>query len=742
MQYTALIATLFVDDARELGNASLRALLQANATLEDWHRLLFRRYCVNSKSGKLGRLLSVALLLALVATSLLPVQPVAAAQIASPEEITQFVAGMTLSGTASYNTSGSATCVTNGTTWVPGDDACGSDNIIRTHDYAKYRVGFTLTPQDSNALISLSIGAFTLPASYTGPALTQVAHFDVADLPTGSNGCQNISTTPVSNPPPAGVSGVTADGQKLFCYQPSPISGNNLDFRVQINGDAPNGATVGAPTVTFQSANNAANSSPTALNGVVGSETFYGMPDLVISAAPRWDLWKNFITGQNVVFLPGSGPAGEDGYVFPWSLGILAHGSRKGLEALQSPFTITDTFNDPDFPNAQFIDWPLIIPGFANTDLTGTGHCQGWKAIGRRLGNTFDNTFYMVNDYEGVAPPYNASNAAYTVAEGGDCNTAAWDDVLKTATFSVTETDFTLQHYPVRRGYNAAGAVLVNPTNLDAASNEWWVANKWFMLWAPVTDVTTNTTEFLTNQATLVATSVTGQSNVDPLPGNDIFTEGATRLAGRNFSKIYTRLPGLNPFGLDYAPCDPNVTGDCWINQVAPNQVLAARVIANNTGTEPFAAGYVCDRIDNTRLSFFDTTGPAYSGGGATRDGGTGIQYSFGSGLLTHLPGLTFELGVGGVGHTGDTWTTFNTVSNEYVAPSLSGATQADSSCGSGDAIWYPSVAALLADGKTLQQVSRVRFSYASMSPGVRIAFYIPLQARATYAYSGTDNAP
>ena len=40
---------------------------------------------------------------------------------------------------------------------------------------------------------------------------------------------------------------------KLFCAQPQPLSGSNLSFSYHVSGGAPNGATIAAPTVTYQS---------------------------------------------------------------------------------------------------------------------------------------------------------------------------------------------------------------------------------------------------------------------------------------------------------------------------------------------------------------------------------------------------------------------------------------------------------------------------------------------------------
>jgi hypothetical protein len=301
--------------------------------------------------------------------------------------INQFVSGMLASGTAPFNV----------------DDASATDNAIRTFDYATYRVAYSITPTDPNALIKLSIGSFTLPGSYVGPALTQVAFFDAKDLPTGSGGCQNISLVALTAAQilAGATSGVSADGQTVYCVQPSGIGGNNLDFRMQIRGNVPNGATINPPIAEFSSTTNPATSTLTAiLSGTVGSEVFYGLPALTIKASPKWNLKKSAFRGA--LYVPSSGPPGSgpggvggaNGFVFSWNIGIYAIGSRKGLEALNTA-GFTESWNDPDFPNSQLVTWDMQVPGFISSNIT-PRNCGDWRSALSVLGNTFDNTIMQL----------------------------------------------------------------------------------------------------------------------------------------------------------------------------------------------------------------------------------------------------------------------------------------------------------------------------------------------------------
>ena len=156
----------------------------------------------------------------------------------------------------------------------------------------------------------------------------------------------------------------------------------------------------------------------------------------------------------------------------------------------------------------------------------------------------------------------------------------------------------------------------------------------------------------------------------------------------------------------------------------------------------------MCDRLDNSRFTYLDATPATY--GTWSKDAATGIISFTYAGTATPI---TWRLGVSGTGTVGvgGTFSTFNTVTNEYVNPSTTGATQADSACGDpakgepNDGItWYASVAALLAveGANGLQKVTRVRGDYASLPAGTTVISTYPQQTNVTYSYGGTDNAP
>ena len=644
--------------------------------------------------------------------------------------VNQFVIGMVSSGTAPFDaTSG------------PGLDASVGDSVVRTNDRFSYRVGYSLAPADEQRLVTLSMGATTLPGGYTGPALTpsDIAYFSVADLPTGANGCSNISATPVAWPPAANTttSGVSADGQHIVCYQGSNASGANMDFVARIGGAVPNGTTVAPPVPTFQSASNTSGYTPTPLTGVFGGTALYGTPTLTVSAAPRWKVQKTVAPGGGVL-IPGSGPMGQDGYIVGFNIGVYAAGSRKGLEALRPDFTIAENFNDPDMPGARLVDWNVNVPGFANlpmgagTEPANQNGCGDWRSQLARVGNQYDNLFYFPADYGATG-----SSATTAVRNGGTCSATGVSVAAKTATLAFSGTDFSLRTYPQTRG--TGGGRLVSSTDEDAATNEWWVASKSVLIWVPVDDLTPNVNEILTNNAALSGTSVTGQAN----PASNASADGTfLRTAGGSFSKIYstaqTWQASAMPDPTLLAACDPNVAGDCWVNQVAPGQILAAR-LSTSVNSDGFLNGHICEKIDNSRFTFVDFRAvPAAAN--AVVDSNTGVATRYLAGNATTAP-LVFELGVGGTGITGGTWTTRSNVTTEYHSPQpkTNEGTQATADCLDGDATWYPSIDALVAAGRTLSEVTRVRAKYSTYPAATRTLLYVPLQVNATYAYSATE---
>jgi uncharacterized repeat protein (TIGR01451 family) len=663
--------------------------------------------------------------------------------------ISGFNHGMTYSGTFPFDLSAGA-----------GKDSSASDTVIRTFDKAGYRVGIAFTGgSDIGGIIKLQMGAFSLPASYVGPAVTSIAKFVGADMP-GTCFNPTASVAGIRQPLTAAqmtaenVSGVSIDGQTIICVQASPSNGQNFDFPVTIAGNAPNGATIAPPVVTYRS-NNFATTSPSALVATIGdiapgggtyTENFYGLQTLTVSAAPRWNVGLSRIVGGGASFVPGSGPSGEDGIVFSWNMGVFAVGSRKGLEALHGTYTVTDNFNDLDFPNAKFVTWNINSPGYAAVDFSATGHngCGNWNSELSILGYAIDPRAAHPADLGSN----NNSSATSQVARGGNCDQTSVDNVAKTATLTLDNTDFSLNFYPTRKGSALSASTLVNASNLDDISNEWWVASKSVVVWAPLTDmgpvpITSNITKTFTNKVDLNGLSMTGQANADPRTEDNTHNTDFTALAPSGAFAKYSSAPsGIynNPKGEDYAPCDPATSSSCFVYQASPGQVFNSRFVASNNSSSALAAGYICDKVDNTRATFFDMTSPAIVPVAPyVKDPLTGIAYFY---LVGSAFPVTSRLGIGGSGQSGGTWSTYTSTVSEYTRPTTTTSTQASSSCDDAGIVWYSSVAALQAAGKSLSEVTYVRVDYSAFPAGANLNIQIPFKVNANYAYSGANVSP
>ena len=247
---------------------------------------------------------------------------------------------------------------------APGDDCGAKDTYVRTNDQAAFNISVKAEGSlQTNGYLILTMGGTTTPDNYTGPSNASIAVFTAADLPTGQAGCLGITTTAMTEPK-AGASGVSADGQTLYCAIAGSDPDNSFNnitapFIYTVTGSAPNGATITPPSISYTSDQQAL---PLAFNGA--SNVTDSNPILTVSAAPRWDV---AITAPWVgaIFVAKSGPNEEDGYIFSYNIGVKALGSRVGLEALNSAKGLNfsaDFGNSANaaspVKNAQLLTWP------------------------------------------------------------------------------------------------------------------------------------------------------------------------------------------------------------------------------------------------------------------------------------------------------------------------------------------------------------------------------------------------
>jgi hypothetical protein len=514
-----------------------------------------------------------------------------------------------------------------------------------------------------------------------------------------------------------------------------------MDFIVRVGGSAPNGTIIPAPTATFGSTNNTGPYTPTPASGPFGTGPdaveLYGTSPLTVSAAPRWMVRKSYyVINNSTPFIPQSGPNGEDGYVAGFNIGVYAKGSRKGLEALASPYTIADSITSLDLPDARLVTWDIVVPEFANLPM-GPGAefgqqngCGDWRAQLAGPRADFDNGFARPRDY-------GTSNTTVTnrVTRGGTCEATSVDIVNKTADLEITGTDFSLTQFPLTLG--TGGAPLINTANPDADDNEWWVASKSVLIWVPKSNLQEGEERILTNTAELNdAVSVTGQSNPDSSEDADAsyILDSSLTLNKEYTTDAYWTPESIAAKGHELASCDPTVAGSCAVNQAYPGQMVLAS-LNMTVRAASVGKGVLCEKIDNARFTLADLSG-AVPMGTSLLDPNTGFVSSTTAGPP---PALTFELGVGGAGITGGTWATRSNVTSEYSNPSISTGDQANATCGDSDATWYPSIAALETAGHALAEVTRVRAIHDAVQAGSIFSFAIPLVVNQSYAYSATE---
>ena len=642
---------------------------------------------------------------------------------------------------------------------APGDDCGAKDTYVRTNDQAAFNISVKAEGSlQTNGYLILTMGGTTTPDNYTGPSNASIAVFTAADLPTGQAGCLGITTTAMTEPK-AGASGVSADGQTLYCAIAGSDPDNSFNnitapFIYTVTGSAPNGATITPPSISYTSDQQAL---PLAFNGA--SNVTDSNPILTVSAAPRWDV---AITAPWVgaIFVAKSGPNEEDGYIFSYNIGVKALGSRVGLEALNSAKGLNfsaDFGNSANaaspVKNAQLLTWPLDLKANNVIVNMGVDNCVNWFNSQQQNGNLFDN--WWVKPMDPGASGY-LGNPLQEVGNGGVCASAkvVTGESAGSADFSIVGTDYSLNRFPIQNG---GGTIYVSMSNPNSSSNEWWVASKLILVWVPLTDVPADSQTYLLSStiSDISGKSITNQANVQPLESDKTVTEGVRNTSAGNFTKMASTFRYNYYGGNEHAVCDPNNQGDCVVNQVAPRQLFSAYLNVNSIGsTQTLPNAYICDQLDNTRTTFFDATGALYGGYSDPfvspdlpppqyyKDSHTGIPYIYLSGNPGTAP-ITFALGVGSQGASSGTWNTYNTVTSPYAQPAVTGSTNSTGSCTDPSIQWYPSVSALQADNKTLSQVNWVRETFtAGMPANTNVLAFVPLQANEAFTYSTSVNSP
>lgn len=294
-----------------------------------------------------------------------------------------------------------------------GNDANGTNGIVRTYDTVTYRVNYA-TDTQPNGSTTITV---TIADDYHLWEETQSACL--------------------------GSVSVSSDLKTLTCTETLPTSTTGFfDFTAVVLGSAPHGADM---EVNADLASSAGNLSA-------------GPTQIKVSATPQMDLAKDD-SGPPRPTAVVNGPAGDEGIVYAWPLSIVA---PKGSEVLGDA--------DPSTPGNQIIITDVVSGISPNARLYDWGGRPGCEP------NTTDNGIpgaWLQELPLGSLTIAGAGQETNAVADSGtwDCSQSggAGTDI----TITITDADLSGQHRPT---LDAGGGTLnVNDTHLIAGVVQIWI---------------------------------------------------------------------------------------------------------------------------------------------------------------------------------------------------------------------------------------------------------------------------
>ncbi len=423
----------------------------------------------------------------------------------------------------------------------PGDDVSPGDQVIRTNDDLTYFVQMNTS--------STAAATYVL----TLPNCDAAANAGVMGCSPGKLLAAWQALPPQCDGPGSGIS---ADKQVLTCVR--TVSGLNSILPVaRISPNAPNGASLPMLTMTATSADSGA-------TVLTGTDT---MPNVAISAAPRWDLSKGEAVGtlSNNSPLAGrgifaTGPAGEPGIVLSFPLVIYDRNvGGKGAEAMApGPIVISD-----DLSNITSDD-------------------PAWQAAIRAQGQPYNIDGSWPNTRAGTAGGCPENSGLYTfLNEGalfdaglsGSCSASQPGGPGTPVTLTISNPDFANTN-----DRDIYGRV----TKLKVTQS------RTFLLWVPLSALPPTGQHTISNTyGTITGPSISGQSNVEPSTSNNTGTLPLNVTApGGVVIKYYTGVPQEGNRGFSYTTANTKVYSDIVV------EFIGYGVVKNLI---------ICDKLDNQR---------------------------------------------------------------------------------------------------------------------------------------------
>lgn len=448
-------------------------------------------------------------------------------------------------------------------------------------------------------------------------------------------------------------SGISSDGLTLTCIIPGPLpAGTDFKFaQATVLSTTPNGTVIPNPSTVF--------SSPQTPSPLV-AESISG--PVRVLAKPTYDLQKKGLRA-----IPYPGPSGESGFLLVYHVRMLAPSTLQGLEAWNGPVVITDTVPTAGASGSRIVTWGPA----AGRSCVGNGD-PGHLGLGsgeeeRDYGSPFSYASYA----EGTAP-------ANSVTQPGTCAITQSAGAGTDVTLSISGANLLTARYPT-----------LDVENNPLPASDHYLFDYAVTLWEPDTNFPPGMSQ-LVNSVTLTGTSVTGQPNTDPSPGNETGTITINHMTSGGF------------FHKQFDSASTGAAEGAGDGRIVPGQVVNGEVLYSNTDSISNTVR-LCEKIDNTRFQLVSAA-PNTSAG----------------------PGGTVEYGVGGLNGAGITWASEDHMREGTCADDQSTA-------------WYTSLAAVPGGAAA---ITKLRFvPVAQVAAGQFAQIVYQLRALDTYAFDGWGGA-
>ena len=401
---------------------------------------------------------------------------------------------------------------------TPGDDSPGNDssltnNIVRTNDIISYKFEVVVLDDDATNVV--------LRIAVTSGLELELPAF-----------CRETGVAPIST-----ITGSSSTGYSMLCNVGDIPQGSQVLYALPatVAFDQEHGASVSMTGASIES-----DQTP--------MENFPGSTDIV-SATPKLDLIKN---DHSRLIGRRSGPNGEDGVLYAFSIEVATENQGKGNELVTAPLVFEDDLSGIS-PNA------LLYQGWtgAYADACIPNPIGGQRLWNNPAGNTRTS--------DGGPGGAGAGPTARSVWNSGDIDCTV-PGPGGTSVITITGADLSGSNYPTE---NTLGASL--PANVR------YLVSGILYVWIPISDIQAaggqlRIDNYYTNFTT---TGISGQPNTDPNASNDrrtfIAQDGAS---GRYF---YNHRDHAS-----YAIIDSQTSRRSGDGYVLPGQVFATRHYQNN----------------------------------------------------------------------------------------------------------------------------------------------------------------